>query len=113
MIDLEFRSQVTPLENWPLTIARDVGDSVLRHSRTQLWWVGAACVSMFYQTNGLPTRARSPLEGLTLEPCLGKRRKDGLKLCGNGSPAILAAENATGVGMDFVGPPVLVVGLRV
>src|SRR5450432_1236873 len=110
MIDLEFRSQVTRLENWPRTIARDVGDSVLCHSRTQLWWA-AVCVSMFYQANGLPTRARSPLEGLTLEPCLGKRRKDGLKLCGNGSPAILAAENAAGVGMDFVGPPLLVVGL--
>lgn len=46
------------------------------------------------------------------EPSLGKRRKDGLKLCGNGSPPIPAAENATGVRMDFVGPPVFVGGLR-
>jgi hypothetical protein len=51
------------------------------------------------------------MEGLALEPCIRKHRKYGLKLCRDGSPAILAAENATGVGMEFVGPPVLVVGL--
>jgi hypothetical protein len=75
---------------------------------------GAVCILMFHQANGLPNPGpESTGRVLALEPWLGKRRKDGLKLCGNGSPAILAAENATGVGMDFVGPPVLVVNLRV
>src|SRR5450755_2059037 len=72
------------------------------------------CISMFHQLTCSLTRPLGRLERSSpLEPSLGKCRKDGLKLGGNGFPAILAAENATGVGMDFVCPPVLVVGLRI
>ena len=60
-----------------------------------------------------PGPAVTPLRRSSLRAWLGKLRKDCLKLGGDGSPAILATESAPGIGMDFVCPPVLVIGLSV